>query len=172
MTDIYVDLARQAVEVYTTRKEIIEVPEGLPKIFYTSTTGVFVTIQKGKKLRGCIGTYLPTKPSLAEEIISNAISACSKDPRFTPVTQQELPLLSYEVSLLFAPEVLENIDRHNPKRHGIIVMTDDGRTGLILPDLDGVNTVHEQVSIACQKAGISFGDETYSIYHFTVEKHQ
>jgi uncharacterized protein (TIGR00296 family) len=155
-----------------------------------------VTIEKSGELRGCIGTYLPTRINIAEEIIRNAISAANEDYRFGPIKIEELPELSYTVYILSYPEPVKNISELDPKKFGIIVKTGpftfpndstsssqaekevvfDGvvpyKTGLLLPDLEGVDTVEQQISIACHKAGINPTEEKIFIYRFTVEKHQ
>jgi AmmeMemoRadiSam system protein A len=107
-------------------------------------------------LRGCIGTIEPVKDSLAEEIIANAISAATRDPRFPPVRAEELPNLKYSVDVLSAPEpcALGDLD---PKTYGVIVEDESGRRGLLLPDLEGIKAPAEQVEIALRKAGIAPG---------------
>lgn len=130
-----------------------------------------MTIYNNKTLRGCIGTFLPTKENIAREIISNAISACSKDYRFSEITEKELPKLSYEVSILSEPAAVKNIENHNPKKHGIIARCDDGRCGLLLPDLEGVNSTEEQINISCQKGEIDQIKDSFSLFEFTVEKY-
>lgn len=181
--DGFVKIAKLAVENYIKNKEIISAPDDLPKEFYSRQAGVFVTIYKMEEigglprderqriLRGCIGTFLPTKKNITEEIISNAIAACSRDYRFSPITPEELPELSYEVSILSEPELINNIKNHNPKKHGIIVKCADGRCGLLLPDLEGVETTEKQIEISCQKGGINPDDDSFELYEFTVEKH-
>jgi len=139
--------------------------------FFPRHAGVFVTIRKKKELRGCIGTYLPTKKNIAEEIITNAIAACAQDNRFYPVAEDELQDLSYEVSILGEPKVIKDIKQHDPKKYGLIVRSADGRCGLLLPDLDGVDSAREQISIACQKGGIDPATDAVELYFFTVEKH-
>src|SRR5690606_37197305 len=141
----------------------------LPKSMLTQRAGVFVTIKKRGQLRGCIGTFLPTKKNIAEEIQRNAISAGCEDPRFTPVREDELDELVYSVDILSKPEPVNSLDQLDPKRYGIIV-SKGFRRGLLLPNLEGVNTVEEQLNIALQKAGIS-PREKYNIERFDVERH-
>ncbi|NDL67401.1 AmmeMemoRadiSam system protein A [Anaerotalea alkaliphila] len=131
--------------------------------------GTFVSLHKQGKLRGCIGTIQPTKDSLLEEIVHNAISACSQDPRFEPVAVEELDLLSIHVDILGEAEEIPSAEWLDPKRYGVIVEKGFKR-GLLLPDLDGVDTVEQQVSIALQKAGIH-GEEGVRYYRFQVERH-
>ena len=180
----YINLAKQSVENYIKTGKIIELPKDLPKEFYNRKAGVFVTIKKDNELRGCIGTFLPTRKNIGEEIISNAISAATKDYRFPLIAQNELSELNYEVSILSKPEQIERIENPtkfseekfrrvglNPKKYGVIVKTTDGRSGLLLPGLDGVNSAEQQISIACQKAGINYELDKIILYRFTIEKH-
>ena len=106
--------------------------------------GAFVSLHKDGELRGCIGTFLPTKNSIAEEIVQNAISACSQDPRFSPVRENELDEIVYSVDVLGEPERIFDINQLNVKKYGVIV-ENGGRRGLLLPDLEGIDTVEEQV---------------------------
>lgn len=172
--DKYVELAKIAIETYIKTGEIIDVPKGLPDEFYNVRKGAFVTIYKkngaSKDLRGCIGTFLPTKESVTKEIIDNAISSAVEDYRFASISEAELPSLEYEISLLNPPEAINTIGNLDPVRYGVIVKCDDGRTGLLLPDIEGVETPEHQISIACQKACIDPGLEKIHLYRFTVEK--
>ncbi len=171
---IITNLAREAAETYVKENKIIAPPSNIPKKLSEEKGGVFITIKKESKLRGCIGTYLPTKKNIAEEIIDNTISVVSKDYRFGKVEEEELNLLSYEVSILEKPKLVEKIETLDPKKYGIIVEENNSKkSGLLLPDIDGINTVKEQLIIACKKAGIEFkkkGD--ISIYCFKVEKYK
>lgn len=169
--DEYVELAKKAAEEYIKNKKIIKIPRDLPEKFYIPRGGVFVTIKKGKELRGCVGTYLPAEKNLAREIVSSAISACSRDGRFYPVSEKEFPDLSYEVSILSRPQKIKAVEKHDPKKYGIIVKCADGRCGLLLPDLEGVDTIEQQIFISCQKGGIDPQSNNYELYEFTVEKH-
>jgi len=188
----YILLAKSAVENYVKEKKVIETPKDLPKEFLEKKSGTFITIEKEGQLRGCIGTYLATKKNIAEEIISNAIAAATEDYRFGPIQKEELPELSYTVYILNEPELVKSIQELNPKKYGIIVKTRPifssknlggqaendvvfnghmvAKTGLLLPDLDGIDTVEQQISIACQKGEINLGIEKIIIYKFTVEK--
>lgn len=167
----YTQLAKQAVEQYIAKKTIMRTPKDLPKELFTQRAGVFVTIYNGENLRGCIGTYLPTQPNLAREIIENAVSACSRDYRFAFITPVELPKLRYEVSVLSEPQQVEDTRTLNHHRDGIIARCDDGRCGLLLPGLDGIANVQQQIYIACQKGGIDPKLDDPKLFHFTVEKH-
>ncbi|MGI6131566.1 MAG: AmmeMemoRadiSam system protein A [Bacillota bacterium] len=148
----YVSLARQAVEEYVRHRKIMPAPEPLPEGMERAA-GVFCSIHKGGQLRGCIGTTEPVRASIAEEIISNAISAAMRDPRFEPVEEGELDDLVFSVDVLSEPEPISGPDELDPARYGVIVRR-GGRVGLLLPDLDGIDTVQEQVGIARRKAGI------------------
>jgi AmmeMemoRadiSam system protein A len=132
--------------------------------------GVFVSIHENGTLRGCIGTILPTTSSVYEEILQNAVSAASKDPRFAPIRLREFPYLEINVDVLFAPELVTSVEELDPKKYGIIVSS-KGRKGLLLPDLEGVDTVEDQIAIARQKAGIG-PEEPISLQRFTVTRHK
>lgn len=170
--DSYTKLAQEAIEKFIKEDAIIEIPDNLPTEFYNRRAGVFVTIYNNKELRGCIGTYLPTRKNIVEEIIYNAISAGTEDFRFEPITAEELPELRYEVSLLSEPEEVKDKNTLDAKKFGVIIKTDDGRCGLLLPDLEGVNKPEEQIAIACQKGGIDSRFDKYKLFKFTVEKHK
>jgi AmmeMemoRadiSam system protein A/AmmeMemoRadiSam system protein B len=167
--DAYVQLARQSLEAYVRRREKIARPDGLPEDMIRRA-GVFVSLKKDGRLRGCIGTISPTKATIAEEIIGNAISAGTGDPRFEPVTEDELASLVYSVDVLGAPEPAASMAQLDAKRYGVIV-TKGARRGLLLPNLEGVDTPEEQVSIALQKAGIG-QNEDYTIERFEVVRHK
>jgi len=167
--DAYVRLARLSLEHYVKYNKKLEVPEDLDDEFINTRSGVFVSIKKDGMLRGCIGTIEPTKENLAEEIIENAISAGTRDPRFEPVSEEELPKLVYSVDVLKRPEPVKSIDELDPKRYGVIV-SKGFRRGLLLPNLDGVDTVEEQIKIALNKAGIR-EDEDYNMERFEVIRH-
>jgi AmmeMemoRadiSam system protein A len=164
--DIYVELARRAVEEYIRNRRKTSPPQGLEE---ERRAGAFVTIKKGGVLRGCIGTFLPAQENLAEEIIANAISSATRDYRFPPIAPAELEELEYSVDVLTPPEPA-TVKELDPKRYGVLVES-GGRRGLLLPDLEGVNTVEEQLEIAKRKAEIT-PNEPVRIYRFTVERHQ
>ena len=151
--DPYVRLARETVEAYVKNREKPGVPEWATEDMRQNRAGVFVSIHKDGKLRGCIGTFLPTRDSIAQEIISNAVSAAVRDPRFEPIRAEELKWLEINVDVLSAPEKVSGMDELDAKKYGVIVSS-GSRRGLLLPDLDGVDTVEEQVSIARKKGGI------------------
>ena len=167
----YVLLAKEAVEKYVEERMIIAPTKDLPKEFFERKAGVFVTIEKDGRLRGCIGTYLPVRDNIGEEIIHNAIAAAVEDDRFGAIKKTELPHLSYIVYFLNKPEKVSDLAELDPKKFGIIVKA-GRRSGLLLPDLEGVNTVAEQIAICCQKGGIMLKQDNVEIYKFTVEKHE
>jgi len=183
-----VTLAKLAVESYIKTGKVIEPPEDFPEEFLKEQSGVFVTLQEKGMLRGCIGTYLPIRENIAQEIIKNAIAAATEDYRFGQIQEQELPHLSYTVYILSEPKLVKDLKELNPKKYGIIVKTmpitaPNGadvvfnghlpyKSGLLLPDLEGVDTVEKQISTACQKGGVDPRKEKVLIYKFTVEKYQ
>ena len=164
-----VKLAREAAESYVREGRTLEPPEELTSEM-KETAGVFVSIHKFGELRGCIGTFEPTEKNVAEEVITNAISSATRDPRFPPVAPNELKDLSYSVDVLTKPERVESKDQLDPKKYGIIVEC-GSRRGLLLPDLEGVDTVSKQISICCRKAGI-MPDEPINLYHFEVKRYK
>lgn len=170
MEDAYVALARKSLTAYVKEKEVITVPEGLPDELYTTRAGAFVSLHKNGRLRGCIGTISPIQDSLAEEIIGNAISAATRDSRFLPVTPQETEELTISVDVLSPAEPIASAAELDPKRYGVIV-TKGRKRGLLLPNLDGVDTIEEQVRIAKQKAGIVEEDENVTLERFEVVRH-
>lgn len=167
---IYIQLAQQAVEKYFNNGEKIKPPLDLPAELSSQKGGVFVTIYNNKELRGCIGTFLATKKNLAEEIIANAIAAATQDDRFAPITEKELPKLKYEVSVLGEPEPVNDLQELDPKKYGVIVKSGH-KTGLLLPNLAGVDTVIQQISIASQKAGIDLNSEQVEVHKFETTKY-
>ena len=167
--DPWVRLARQSLEAWVREGRTIPVPEGLPRELTERRAGAFVSVHKQGRLRGCIGTIAPTQASLAREIIQNAISAAAHDPRFSPIQPQELDLLDISVDVLGEPEDIASPAELDVKRYGVIV-TKGGRRGLLLPDLEGVDTVEQQVDIARQKAGIG-PKERVSLQRFEVVRH-
>ena len=167
--DPWVRLARASLESYILRREIIDIPEGLPPELTERRAGAFVSIHENGRLRGCIGTIAPTRDCLAEEIIHNAISASTRDPRFSPVRSEELPYLEINVDVLGEAEAIDSEAELDVKRYGVIVSR-GLRRGLLLPDLEGVDTVQQQVAIARQKAGIG-PTEKVSLQRFEVVRH-
>lgn len=167
--DAFVKLARHSLETYVRTHEPAALPNDLPAELMNRRAGAFVSLHKDGNLRGCIGTIMATRDNLAEEILQNAISACSRDPRFSPVTVDELDDIEYSVDVLGEPERIFSVNDLDVKRYGVIV-ENSGRRGLLLPDLDGVDTVAEQIAIAKRKAGIR-ADEKVSLWRFEVIRH-
>jgi len=182
-----VKLTKSTIEKYVEEKEVISPPPGFPKEFLKKKSGVFITIKKpGEYLRGCVGTYLPTQKNIAEEVIENAIAAATKDFRFGSIEKEELPDLSYEVSILRKPELIKDKGGLNPRKYGIIIKTSETnapkgnnvsfngyspfKTGLLLPGIEGINTPDEQIAAASQKAGIDLNKEKITIYRFETQK--
>jgi AmmeMemoRadiSam system protein A len=162
------DLARRAVEAFARAREVIEPPPEIPARLRAPGAAFVSLHRRTGELRGCIGTTSPTQPSLAREIVRNAIQAANRDPRFEPVGPDELADLVYKVDVLTEPERVNGPEDLDPVRYGIIVRQGPF-TGLLLPDLPQVRTVEEQVGIACLKAGIYPGGEI-ELYRFTVDR--
>ncbi len=177
-SDGYVRLARASLESYIRNKKKISIPDGipsdvmqqLPEEIFSKRAGAFVSIHKNGELRGCIGTIAPTTESVAQEIINNAISASTRDPRFEPITKEELKWLEINVDVLGEPEDIDSMDQLDVKRYGVIVSC-GMRRGLLLPDLEGVDDVETQVSIAMRKGGIRPTDD-YTLQRFEVIRHK
>jgi len=168
--DEYVRLARASVEHFTRGGKRLECSDGLSSELLNNRAGVFVSIKKDGNLRGCIGTTAPTEKSIAEEIIANGISAASRDPRFDPIKEDEFDSLTYSVDVLSPSEPINGKEELNVNRYGVIVSCGK-RSGLLLPALDGVDTVDAQISIALKKAGIK-QDEPYTMERFEVIRHK
>jgi AmmeMemoRadiSam system protein A len=174
--DPYVRLARYSLENYITMGKRIrrkDLEDGnwsdLEDAMFNKQAGTFVSIHKDGQLRGCIGTILPTCSCIADEIMQNAISAGTNDPRFPMIKEDELPYLEMSVDVLDAPEPIDSPDQLDVKRYGVIV-SHGRKRGLLLPNLDGVDSVEQQIDIARQKGGIR-EDEDYSLERFEVIRH-
>lgn len=167
--DAYVSLARRTIEEYVTMGKTPDMPSELPEEMLGKQAGVFVSIKKDGRLRGCIGTIEATQSSIAKEIVANAVSASTRDPRFSPIKQAELPWLTISVDVLGDTEKISSTNELDVKRYGVIV-TRGRRRGLLLPNLEGVDTVEEQLAIAKQKAGIA-EDEPVEMERFEVVRH-
>ena len=168
--DAYVQLARDSLETHIKTGQCLIRPGGMSHELLNKKAGVFVSIKKNGQLRGCIGTIAPAESCIADEITRNAVSSGTHDPRFEAVTEAELPALVYSVDVLSKPEPIRSMDQLDTRRYGVIV-TNGMRRGLLLPNLDGVDTPKQQVEIALQKAGISL-HETYSMERFEVVRHK
>jgi len=163
-----VQLARRAIQAYVVKGVKIEPPED-PIPLMQQRAGAFVSLHKGSALRGCIGTIEPTQSTLAYEVIENAISAANRDPRFAPVMPDELDELDISVDVLEPAERISSLNELDPKQYGVIVER-GRRRGLLLPDLEGIDTPEQQVSIALRKAWID-ADEPYTMYRFRVTRY-
>jgi AmmeMemoRadiSam system protein A len=169
--DPLVGLAREAIEAYVRDHSVLD-PSRLPGLV-PERAGVFVSLHRGDgSLRGCIGTIHPTRESIEEEIVGNAISAATRDPRFDPLTPEELEDLDISVDVLGPPETVGGLEDLDPKEYGIIVQCADGRQALLLPDLEGVDTPEQQFAITCRKGGIDPNRDQYRLSRFRVERHQ
>ncbi len=168
-----VKLARQTIEAYIGEGKTISPPEELsPEM--SQRAGAFVTLHRHGQLRGCIGTIQPTCDNLAEEVIQNAISAATRDPRFPPVRRSELADLEVKVDVLCEPEPVSSLDELDPKRYGLIVQSlkHPWKRGLLLPDLEGIDTVEKQVYwTRYHKAGITDPDEPVQMFRFEVRRY-
>ena len=176
--DAYVKTARYAMEIYVNEgrelKSVDDLPESLrgeiPERMRVDKAGVFVSLKINGNLRGCIGTISPATESIAQEIFRNAVCSASEDPRFHPVRPEELPRIDVSVDVLGAPEPIDGPDSLDPRRYGVIVSY-GYRRGLLLPDLEGVDTPEEQIDIAARKAGIRKSDP-YKLERFEVIRHE
>ncbi len=169
--DPYVRLARFTVESMVKTGKMPPLPTRLPEEMLHTRAGAFVSLHLHGQLRGCIGTISPVRDCIAKEILYNGVAAATEDPRFAPVQSGELPDLEYSVDILGRPEPVTALSQLNPKQYGVIVeSTQDARRGLLLPDLDGVNTVQGQIAIARQKAHIA-ETEPIKLWRFQVVRH-
>ncbi|NMA94293.1 MAG: AmmeMemoRadiSam system protein A, partial [Clostridiales bacterium] len=168
--DPYIALARQTIEEYIRTGRRPELPENLPDEMTKRQAACFVSLHREGQLRGCIGTLEPCRGSLALEIQSNAISASTKDPRFQPLRPEELEDLDVSVDVLFPAEKIQSIKELDPKRYGVIVSS-GLRRGVLLPNLEGIDTAERQVEIARRKAGIAAG-EAITLERFEVVRHE
>lgn len=165
---LYTRIARGALESRVKGNKDFQIPSDLPEEFQ-EPGAVFVSLKKRGALRGCIGTIFPARETLAEEITANALSAGLRDPRFPPVSAGELDELEYSVDVLTEPEKVEDISELDPRVYGVIVRS-GYRTGLLLPDLEGVDFAELQLDIARRKAGIG-PNEPVEIYRFRVNRY-
>ena len=164
-----VKLAKDTVEHYIRTGKLIDPPSD-PVSEMTEKAGSFVSLKIKGALRGCIGTFQPTTENVAAEIIQNAVSASTQDPRFPPLKPSELDDLEYSVDVLSEPEKINSKKELDPKKYGVIVKSGN-RKGLLLPDLEGVDSADEQVSIASMKAGIYIGEDV-ELYRFEVKRYK
>lgn len=167
--DPYVALARASVETFVRTGRPLAMPDGLPPELTEHRAGVFVSLHKDGELRGCIGTVSPVTGSVAAEIVRNG-AAASEDPRFPPVGEGELDALSYSVDVLLAPMPIDSPEQLDPARYGVIV-TKGRKRGLLLPNLEGVDTAQRQVEVAKRKAGIDLFDDDVELERFEAVRH-
>jgi AmmeMemoRadiSam system protein A len=167
----FVQLARAAIEAYVREDKRIRPPRDF---LNEKSSGVFVSLHKHSELRGCIGTIQPQADSLGDEIIDNAISAATRDPRFMPVTRDELGDLEISVDVLTQPVKIDSIYDQDPKQHGLIVQSklDPWKRGLLLPDLESIDTAEKQLHYTREmKAGITDPDEPTEMFRFEVKRY-
>ncbi len=164
-----VKLAKEAVELYVREGKIREVREDELDPELRERAGVFVCLKIDGDLRGCIGTFQPQEPTIAHEAVRNAISAATCDPRFTCVRTDELGVIEYSVDVLTPPEPIKDKSELDPRRYGVIVQA-GARRGLLLPDLEGIDTAEQQIAIAMQKAGIARGTAV-TLFRFEVKRY-
>lgn len=168
-----VELARRTIVTYVRTGKTIEPPAELtPEM--RQRAGAFVSLHRGGELRGCIGTITPAEDNLAEEVIQNAISAATRDPRFPPVAPSELEELDVKVDVLGEPEPIAGPEELDPRRYGLIVQSTahPWRRGLLLPDLQGIDTVEQQVYwTRVHKAGIRDPDDPVEMFRFEVRRY-
>ena len=167
--DAYVRLARYTIETFVKTGTLPQMPGGLPEELYQNRAGAFVSLKEDGRLRGCIGTIQAVRDSLAEEIMHNAVSACSADPRFDPVEDWEVERLTISVDVLGETEKISSPEELDVNRYGVIV-TRGKKRGLLLPNLEGVDTIEQQIAIAKQKAGIR-EHESVELGRFEVIRH-
>ncbi len=160
------DYARACVESCVLGRPL---PRSSAHPFFSRRAACFVSLKKHSELRGCIGTLEPAAADLGAEIARNARSAAFHDPRFHRVHPDELPELTCSVDVLSPSEPCALVDL-DPAVHGVIVLA-GVRRGVLLPDLQGVDTVEQQVDIALQKAGIGPG-EAFTLERFTVTRYR
>jgi len=163
-----VKLAKETVESYIREGKVVKPEERTAEM--KQRAGVFVSLKKHGELRGCIGTFQPTKANVADEVIANAIESATGDPRFLPVRASELGDLEYSVDVLTKPEPVAGIERLDAKRYGVIVEC-GFRRGLLLPDLEGVDSVEQQIEICRAKGGI-LPEEPVNFYRFEVKRYK
>lgn len=166
----FVKFARKVIENYILKREIPEIDKTLPEEMLNERSGVFVSIKSNGGLRGCIGTIAPTTTSIAKEIVANAIKASTEDPRFEPIEADELDDLLISVDILKPAEKINSKEELDVKRYGVIVSSGYKR-GLLLPNLEGINTIEEQLEIVLRKAGIK-EEEEYDMERFEVIRHE
>ena len=162
-------LAKKTVEDYVLHGKMEEIEEDLSEELQRKA-GTFVTLKKNAKLRGCIGTVKPTQKNVAEEIQKNAISAAEHDPRFSAVRPEELDELEYSVDVIGEKEKVDDLSQLDPEKYGILVKGGH-QSGLLLPDLDGIDSIEKQITVARKKAGLG-PEADIEIYRFPVKRYE
>ncbi len=165
----YIKLAYMTIDKIVKEDKVLEVPNNISKELLEEKSAMFTSIHEFDKLRGCVGTFIPTQDNIAEELINSSINASVRDFRFPKITEEELPYIDVSVYKLFPPELVEDKEMLDPKKYGIIVSSEYKR-GLLLPDLPGIDTIDEQITIARRKGNI-LPDEDITIERFLVEKY-
>ena len=166
----YVLWAIEVIENFINRGIVVDVPQYIPHQLLEIQAGAFVSLHtQNNTLRGCIGTFVSTQKNLALEIRENAIAAATRDPRFNALSPDELEYVTVSVDVLSLPVECEDVKELDPKKLGVIVESGYKR-GLLLPDLEGVDTVEQQLDIAKRKAGIA-SNEQIKIYNFEVNRY-
>jgi len=162
--------ARRCLRAYLKKDDLnrLDLPD-LSTFGFGERRGCFVTLKQDGQLRGCIGTTEPWQENLALEIQDNALAAGTQDPRFRPVRIDELDTLSITVDVLGELEKIAGPEELDPWRYGVVVRQ-RGKSGLLLPHLEGVDTVSDQISIAKQKAGI-LAQDSVDLWRFEVKRH-
>lgn len=163
----YISLAKESIHHYLNHREKLSCPDPLSKDL-EARSGAFVSIKKLKQLRGCIGTLEPCEPNLAMEIIENALKAALHDPRFSPVTSEELQDLTYSIDVVRPLEKVSSLEELDPEIYGLVVKS-NGKQGVLLPDLEGVSSTEEQIQI-CRTKGKIPNDEPVEMYRFKVDR--
>ncbi|TDJ57664.1 MAG: AmmeMemoRadiSam system protein A [Nitrospina sp.] len=168
-THPYVSLARESVGHFLNHHTKLPCPDPLSQDLQ-ARTGAFVSIKKKRQLRGCIGTLEPSEANLAVEIIENALKAALHDPRFSPVSVEELEDLSYSVDVLRPLEKISSASDLDPKVYGLVVRS-NGKQGVLLPDLEGVDSIADQIRI-CRDKGKIADDKPLEMYRFRVDRYR
>jgi len=152
---IFTKVALNAIISKVKTNSVDKLLNEIPPEELSNPSACFVSLHlTDGSLRGCIGTIEPVEKSLYKEIIRNAVSACSRDTRFTPVLNEELENLTISVDVLSVPEKIQTIEYLDPALYGVIVSDGGFRNAVLLPGLKGIDTVEEQLKIVKRKAGI------------------
>lgn len=169
--DAYQQLAKDAILGFIKNpQEIFKYPNYLPIVMKQKKSGVFVSLHKKNNLRGCIGTLEATQPNIALEIVVNAISAGLNDPRFEPVTENELPEIDFTIDIINPLEEIHSITDLNPNIYGIYIEKKQNKA-MLLPKLEGIDTINKQIDLVLKKAQIKEGIYGCKLFRFTTERH-